>query len=49
MDTFLGMAFFICIGVVIFGIVKGFDWPARKSDQRVLLAQIFGSSKSFEK
>ena len=26
MDTFLGMAFFICIGVVIFGIVKGFDW-----------------------
>jgi hypothetical protein len=26
MDTFLGMAFFICVGVVIFGLVKSFPW-----------------------
>jgi hypothetical protein len=26
MDTFLEMAFFICVGVVIFGVVKGFPW-----------------------
>jgi hypothetical protein len=31
MDTFLGMAFFICVGVVIFGIVKGFSWFAIKN------------------
>jgi hypothetical protein len=31
MDTFLGMAFFICVGVVIFGIVKGFRWFAIKN------------------
>ena len=31
MDTFLGMAFFICVGVVIFGVVKGFRWFAIKN------------------
>jgi hypothetical protein len=26
MDVFIGMAIFICLGVLIFGLVKGFPW-----------------------
>jgi hypothetical protein len=26
MDAFFGLAFFICVGVVLFGLAKGFPW-----------------------